>query len=137
DVRSSFENDNLATVTRVDIGTLDCDSLRLAESASELQFTISSTEDVLVLQASFEVLSENIFTDGKSRKVWMGTIVNTTAENITTYPRMFSMTWTDDCDVETFLLKIITPTSAGYTSIIKSVPCAAGGDKDICIIEVG
>ncbi|CAM9846420.1 unnamed protein product [Ectocarpus sp. 8 AP-2014] len=46
------------------------------------------------------------------------------------------MTWTNPCDVETFLLKLVSRNSDGSTSIVTSVPCSAGSSSEICMVEL-
>lgn len=54
----------------------------------------------------------------------------TMKRNVLPFPRL------DRYPVQTFLLKVTTQNEDGSTSMIKTVPCDAGADLDICLVEV-
>ncbi|CAM9267528.1 unnamed protein product, partial [Choristocarpus tenellus] len=121
--------------TSIGLGKLDCDTLGVAENAEQLSFAISSTEIVLASLAYFTVKEGEVFSDGKARKMWIGNVLDATGE-VSAPSSTISMTWTDDCTVEDFLLKMVTFHADGPTTVIKSKPCPAGSNNDLCIVKV-
>ena len=38
--------------------------------------------------------------------------------------------------LQSFLLKVVTPKENEHSSVVKSVPCAAGSSNELCMVEV-
>ncbi|CAN0121836.1 unnamed protein product [Ectocarpus sp. 4 AP-2014] len=131
-----LETDKLTTVVGdIELGELLCDSLEDASDSSLLRFTISSTETVIAERTFYLSVDGNVLQDGNTRKTWLGEIV-VPEPSANSIPRTVSMTWTHPCDVETFLLKLVSRNSDGSTSIVTSVPCSAGSSSEICMVEL-
>ncbi|CAN0210802.1 unnamed protein product, partial [Ectocarpus sp. 6 AP-2014] len=131
-----LETDELTTVVGdIELGDLLCDSLEDASDSSLLRFAISSTETVVAERTSYSFIDGNVLPDGNTRKTWMGEVVDP-EPSVNSIPRTVSMTWTDLCDIETFLLKLVSRNSDGSTSIVTSVPCSAGSSNEICMVEL-
>ncbi|CAM9873433.1 unnamed protein product [Ectocarpus sp. 4 AP-2014] len=45
------------------------------------------------------------------------------------------MTWGSPCEVETFLLKVLSVNADGTTSVTMSVPCEAGASTEVCMVQ--
>ncbi|CAB1100369.1 unnamed protein product [Ectocarpus sp. CCAP 1310/34] len=96
---------------------------------------MSSTETVIAERTSYTSFDGNVLPDGNARKTWLGEVVDP-EPSANSIPRTVSMTWTDPCDIETFLLKLVSRNSDGSTSIVTSVPCSAGSSSEICMVEL-
>eukprot|EP00903_Cladosiphon_okamuranus_P019467 g17901.t1 len=133
---NSLEADGHTTVVgQVELGELLCDSLNDASGATLLRFAISSTETVIAERTSYSTIDGSVMPDGKGRKLWMGEVVH--PEPLAgSVPRSVSVAWTDPCDVESFLLKVVTPKENESSSVVKSLPCAAGSSDELCMVEL-
>ncbi|CAM9322195.1 unnamed protein product, partial [Hapterophycus canaliculatus] len=136
DLVDSLESGSQTTVVgQVELGELLCGSLGNASGATLLRFAISSTETVIAERTSYSTVDGSALPDGKGRKLWMGTVVDPEPP-AGSIPRTVSMSWTDPCDVESFLLKVVQSKQDNHSSIVKSVPCAAGSSNELCMVEV-
>ncbi|CAM9863780.1 unnamed protein product [Ectocarpus sp. 4 AP-2014] len=128
---ASLERDEHVTVTSsIEVGELPCESLLEAPESTLLRFAINSNETVVATRTFLSVVDGDALTDSIDRKVWIGDVVDPAPPSYSV-PSTISMTWTTPCDVETFLLKMIS----GSTQV-RSVPCAAGSSSDICMVEL-
>ncbi|CAM9373608.1 unnamed protein product [Scytosiphon promiscuus] len=129
---ASLETDDHVTVVEgsIELGELVCDSLDDVPESTLLRFAISSTETVIAERTSFSIVAGDVFTDNAERKVWIGDVVDP-APPSGSAPATISMTWTVPCEVETFLLKMVSGSRH-----VKSVPCAAGSANDLCMVEL-
>ncbi|CAM9444977.1 unnamed protein product, partial [Ectocarpus sp. 13 AM-2016] len=125
----------LAVVGDIELGELLCDNLEDAPGSSLLRFTISSTETVIAERTSYSSIDGSVLPDGNTRKTWLGEVVDPepAADSV---PRTVSMTWTNPCNPETFLLKLVSRNSDGSTSVVTSIPCEAGSSSEICMMEL-
>eukprot|EP00752_Nemacystus_decipiens_P004376 g3999.t1 len=136
DLVDSLEAGGQTTVVgHVELGELLCGSLVDAPDATLLRFSISSTETVIAQRTSYSTVDGSVMHDGKGRKLWMGEVVDPEPP-AGSVPRTISMTWTDPCDVESFLLKVVYPKEDDHTSVVRSVPCAAGSSTELCMVEL-
>ncbi|CAN0080080.1 unnamed protein product [Scytosiphon promiscuus] len=136
DLVDSLEASGQTTVVeQVELGELLCGSLGNASGATKLRFAISSTETVIAERTSYSTVDGSALPDGKGRKLWMGTVVDPEPP-AGSIPRTVSMSWTDPCEVESFLLKVVQSTEDNHSSIVKSVPCAAGSSNELCMVEL-
>eukprot|EP00903_Cladosiphon_okamuranus_P015479 g14291.t1 len=136
DLVYSLEGGGETTVVgEVKLGKLLCESLDGAPGATLLRFTISSTETVIAERTSYSTVDGSVLPDGEGRKLWMGKVV-VPEPPAGSVPRTVSMVWTGPCDVETFLLKVVSHKKDGSTSVIKSVPCSAGSSNELCMVEL-
>eukprot|EP00752_Nemacystus_decipiens_P014856 g13227.t1 len=134
-VESLEEDDQITVVGDVQLGELLCDSLESASGATLLRFAISPTEAVIAQRTSYTSVDGSVLPDSKERKLWMGEVVDPEPP-AGSVPRTVSMAWTDPCDVESFLLKVVSRGPDGSTSIVKSVPCDAGSSTELCMVEL-
>eukprot|EP00752_Nemacystus_decipiens_P014855 g13226.t1 len=134
-VESLEEGDQITVVGDVQLGELLCDSLASASGATLLRFAISPTEAVIAERTSYTSVDGSVLPDSKERKLWMGEVVDPEPP-AGSVPRTVSMAWTDPCDVESFLLKVVSRGPDGSTSIVKSVPCDAGSSTELCMVEL-
>ncbi|CAM9938469.1 unnamed protein product, partial [Ectocarpus sp. 4 AP-2014] len=133
---AALESDPQATVVvQIGLGELLCDSLEDASDSTLLRFNISSTETVIAERTSYSSIDGNVFPDGETRKIWMGEVVDPEPP-AGSAPRTVSMTWTDPCGVESFLLTVVSHNNDGSTSIVRSIPCAAGSSSEVCMVEL-
>ncbi|CAM9277620.1 unnamed protein product, partial [Ectocarpus sp. 12 AP-2014] len=133
---AALESDPQATVVvQIGLGELLCDSLEDAPDSTFLRFNVSSTEAVIAERTSYSSVDGNIFPDGETRKIWMGEVVDPEPP-AGSAPRTVSMTWTEPCSVESFLLTVVSHNNDGSTSIVKSIPCAAGSSSEVCMVEL-
>ncbi|CAM9373919.1 unnamed protein product, partial [Ectocarpus sp. 8 AP-2014] len=133
---AALESDPQATVVvQIGLGELLCDSLEDASDSTLLRFNISSTEAVIAERTSYSSIDGNVFPDGETRKIWMGEVVDPEPP-AGSAPRTVSMTWTDPCGVESFLLSVVSHNNDGSTSIVRSIPCAAGSSSEVCMVEL-
>ncbi|CBN76176.1 PKD domain protein [Ectocarpus siliculosus] len=133
---AALESDPQATVVvHIGLGELLCDSLEDASDSTLLRFNISSTETVIAERTSYSSIDGNIFPDGETRKTWMGEVVDPEPP-AGSAPRTVSMTWTNPCGVESFLLTVVSHNNDGSTSIVRSIPCAAGSSSEVCMVEL-
>eukprot|EP00903_Cladosiphon_okamuranus_P011265 g10623.t1 len=123
------------TSNAIELGELLCDGIEDASSSAVLRFAISSKETVTAERTSYSEFDGTVFSDGKQRKVWKGTVVDLSLEAVAASPRTISMTWTSPCDTNTFLLKMTTHNPDGTLSFATSVPCAAGSSTEICMVQ--
>eukprot|EP00752_Nemacystus_decipiens_P010085 g8987.t1 len=128
------DDDVTATPNVIELGELLCDSLDEASSSTMLRFAISSNETVTAEQTSYSELDGAAFSDNKERKAWKGEVVNP-APAADAAPSIISMTWTSECETETFVLRMTTRIGDDTISITETVPCAAGSVTDICVAQ--
>ncbi|CAM9616834.1 unnamed protein product [Ectocarpus sp. 12 AP-2014] len=136
-VVATLEADALVTVVGgvVELGELQCDGLDEAPDAPQLQFAVSSNQTVIAERTLFSVTDKSVFSDNQERKVWQGDVVDP-APASGFPPSTIRITWTDSCDVEAFLLKMVSHKPSGTASVFKSVPCAAGASNEVCMVEL-
>ncbi|CAM9507519.1 unnamed protein product [Ectocarpus fasciculatus] len=128
-------DDQTTVVGDIELGELLCDSLEDAPGSSLLRFTISSNETVIAERTAYSSVDGSVLPDGNTRKTWLGDVVDPEPP-VDSVPRTVSMTWTNPCDPETFLLKLVSHNSDGGTCIVTSMPCEAGSSNEICMMEL-
>ncbi|CAB1101779.1 unnamed protein product [Ectocarpus sp. CCAP 1310/34] len=107
-----------------------------------------TSQTVIAERTSYSSIDGSVLSDGITRKdeltgdgshglfqTWLGEVVDP-EPSANSIPRTVSMTWTDPCDTESFLLKLVSRNADGSTSIFTSVPCSAGSSNEICMVEL-
>eukprot|EP00904_Undaria_pinnatifida_P008029 jgi/Undpi1/4356/HiC_scaffold_17.g07722.m1 len=128
-------DEQVSVVGPVELGTLSCNSLANAANAAAVGMTIHG-ERIVADQTSYTLVDGGIFDDGISRHVWTGEVSDPEQAEDEAVPRTVSLSWGEECSVETFLLKITKRNIDGSTSMVKTVPCIDDSENQTCLVEV-